>query len=210
MAAEIKNNMLTSIILAGGRGRRLGQHKPSTKLAGMSLIEWVIQSLDPLKTEIIVVNASPHDIPTPSVRTVYDVIPGKGPLVGIYSGLKASEGPASLVVACDMPFLNARLLYYMFTLLSGYDIVIPRIDEKVEPLHAIYSKSCLGPIEELLRRDELQTSNLLSQLNVRYVSEEELNKFDPEHLSFFNINTKTDLEQAEQIAQRLYGIDKLP
>jgi len=111
-----KNNMLTSIILAGGRGRRLGQHKPSTKLAGMSLIEWVIQSLDPLKTEIIVVNASPHDIPTPSVRTVYDVIPGKGPLVGIYSGLKASEGPASLVVACDMPFLNSSLLYYMFTL----------------------------------------------------------------------------------------------
>ncbi|GAH94289.1 unnamed protein product, partial [marine sediment metagenome] len=91
-------------------------------------------------------------------------------------------------------------LNYMTQLSPAFDIVVPRIGERIEPLCAIYSKNCLVPIHKLLERNELRIGELFSVVRVRYVEEDEIDKFDPEHLSFFNINTQTELDEARRLA----------
>jgi molybdopterin-guanine dinucleotide biosynthesis protein A len=83
---------------------------------------------------------------------------------------------------------------------STFDVVVPRTRAKVEPLCAVYSKNCLASIHNLLERDELRLSELLNMVKVRYIEEDEINRFDPEHLSFFNVNTQANLSKAKKLA----------
>jgi len=194
---------MTSIILAGGKSLRLGQSKALQAIGGKSLIQWVVDRLVILSTEIIIATAHGEAIPCSSavrIKTVADIYPGKGPLVGIYSGLIASSSPRALVVGCDTPFLSVSLLEYMTQLSSTLDVVVPRIKKKVEPLCAVYSKNCLAPIQELLEQNELRISELFNMVKVKYVEEDGINRFDPEHLSFFNINSQADLNKARKLA----------
>ena len=194
---------MTSIILAGGKSSRLGRSKALQVIEGKSLIQRVVDRLSILSTEIIIVTAHVEAIPCSSavrIKTVADIYPGKGPLVGIYSGLIASSSPRAIVVGCDMPFLSVGLLEYMTQICSTFDVVVPRIKDKLEPLCAVYSKSCLVPIQELLEQNELRIAELFSMVKVKYVEEDELNRFDPKHLSFFNINSQDDLDRARTLA----------
>ena len=196
---------MTSIILAGGKSSRLGRSKVLQVIEGKSLIQWVVDHLAILSTEIIIATAHGEAIPcssTAMVKTVADIYPGKGPLVGIYSGLIASSSPRAIIVGCDTPFLSVGLLEYMTQVCSTFDVVIPRIQNKLEPLCAVYSKNCLVPIQELLEQDERRIRKLFSMVKVKYVGEDEINSFDPEHLSFFNINSQADLDRARKLAGR--------
>jgi molybdopterin-guanine dinucleotide biosynthesis protein A len=193
---------MTSIILAGGKSSRLGRSKALQSIGGKSLIQWVVDCLTILSTEIIIATAHGEAIPCSSavrIKTVADIYPGKGPLVGIYTGLIASSSSRAIVVGCDTPFLSVSLLEYMTQLSSTFDVVVPRIEKKVEPLCAVYSKNCVAPILELLEQDERQIIKLFSMVKVRYIEEDEINSFDPEHLSFFNINSQTDLTRARKL-----------
>lgn len=176
------------------------------------MLEQVVSCLSSLSTDIVIVTAGGRIIPEFSgqvkPRVVTDVFPGKGPLGGIYTGLLASAYFYSLVVACDMPFLNPDLLRYMIRNSEGFDVVTPRIDSLVEPLHAIYAKSCLVTIKTMMEQGELSVYKLLDLVRVRYIEAEEIDRFDPEHLSFFNINTKSDLERARKLAARINNNDK--
>jgi len=194
---------MTSIILAGGKSSRLGRSKALQAIGGKSLIQWVVDRLALLSTEIIIATAHGEAISFSSavkIKTVADIYPGKGPLVGIYSGLIASSSSRAIVVGCDTPFLSAGLLEYMTQICSTFDIVVPRIKNKLEPLCAVYSKNCSGLIQGLLEQDELRIRKLFSMVKVKYVEEDEINRFDPEHLSFFNINSQDDLERARKLA----------
>jgi molybdenum cofactor guanylyltransferase len=197
---------MTSIILAGGKSLRLGRSKALQVIEGKSLIQWVVDRLAILSTEIIIATAHGEAIPyssTVTIKTVADIYPGKGPLGGIYSGLIASSSSQAIVVGCDTPFLSVSLLEYMTQTLGDSDVALPRIGEMVEPLCAVYSKNCLVPIQELLEQDERQIRRLFSMVKVKYVEEDELNRFDPRHLSFFNINSQDDLERARKLAAKI-------
>jgi molybdopterin-guanine dinucleotide biosynthesis protein A len=197
---------MTSIILAGGKSLRLGRSKLLETIEGKSLIQWVVDRLASLSTEIIIATARGEVIPCSSavrIKMVADIYPGKGPLTGIYSGLIASSSSQAIVVGCDMPFLSVGLLEYMTQILADFDIALPRIGEMVEPLCAVYSRNCLAPIQELLEQDERQIRRLFSMVKVRYVEEDEINSFDPEHLSFFNINSQDDLDRARKLAAKI-------
>jgi len=199
---------ITSIILAGGRSSRLGREKLAEVIAGKSLIERAISSLSSLSQEILIVISqkqarSSLSLDTyPEAKTVVDLYSGKGSLIGIYTGLVHSTNFLNLVVACDMPFLNVNLLRYMIDISPGFDVVIPRIGDQMEPLHALYSKNCIGPMESLIRQDNLKVTAFFNSVKVRYVGKEELYRFDPERLSFFNINTGADLKRARMLAAR--------
>ena len=197
---------MSAIILGGGRSSRLGEDKISLVIGGENLLIRTVSRLCRLEDDIILVLArgqSEPELPsTPGVRIVTDIFIGKGPLVGIYSGLKASSQDYSIVVACDMPFLSIDLLRYMTSLISNFDIVIPQIGRLVEPLHAVYSKNCLQQIEGMLKKDNLKIDELLDRVRVRYVEENEIDRFDPERLSFFNINTSVDLKRAVELMKR--------
>ncbi len=196
---------ISCIVLAGGKALRLGRDKVLETVGNRSLLQRVILSLSLFKSDIIMVTAAEQSLPQlvdyPKLKVVTDIYPGKGAMGGIYTGLTVSGSPYNLVVACDMPFLNQALLRYMMHLAGDFDLVIPRLSDKVEPLHAIYSKDCLAPIENLLKQGSLSIIELLSLVRVRYVEAEEINRFDPKHLSFFNINTEADLKMARELAR---------
>jgi molybdopterin-guanine dinucleotide biosynthesis protein A len=194
---------MTSIILAGGKSLRLGRSKFLETLGDKSLIQWVIDRLATLSTEIIIATARGEAIPCSSavrMKTVADFYPGKGPLAGIHSGLIASSGSRAIVVGCDTPFLSTGLLEYMTQTSPTFDIAVPRIKDKVEPLCAVYSKNCLAPIQELLEQNELRIIELFRMVKVRYIEEDEIDSFDPGHLSFLNINSQADLDKARRLA----------
>jgi molybdopterin-guanine dinucleotide biosynthesis protein A len=196
---------ISCIILAGGRGIRLGRDKVLQKLGDKSLLEQVISRIEPITRDIIIVTAGERALPKlngPSrSRVISDILPGRGSLGGLYTGLVTSDSHYNLVVACDMPFLNQPLLRYMTGVTDGYDAVMPRTESGLEPLHAIYSKGCLAPIESLFREDKKAIIELCKLVKVRCVEAEEVDRFDPQRLSFFNINTAADLARAERIVR---------
>ncbi len=196
---------ISCIVLAGGKGLRLGRDKAQETVGNSDLLQRVVSQLSSFSNDIIVVTARGKSLSQftgcPRFRIVADAYPGKGALVGLGTGLAASNSWYNLVVACDMPFLNQALLRYMIQLSAGFDLVVPRVGKLVEPLHAVYSKSCLAPIERLLSQGNLRVRALFDLVKVRYVEADEIDSFDPKHLSFFNINTEADLERAQQLAK---------
>lgn len=185
---------------------RLGRNKVAVTLDNRSLLQWVISGLTFLNSDIIIVTAKEEslaqNIDYPKLRVISDIYPGKGSLGGIYTGLAASDSFYNLVVACDMPFLNQGLLRYMIEVAENFDLVVPRLGNIIEPLHAVYSKGCLAPMEYLLKQDDLQIFKFFPLVKVRYVETDEIERFDPEHLSFFNINTEADLKRARELSKK--------
>jgi molybdopterin-guanine dinucleotide biosynthesis protein A len=185
--------MVTSIVLAGGKSFRMGGCKAMEILHGRSLLECVIEQLKPLSSRVLIVTSQNQAnlLHTSEAEVVVDVYSGKGPLAGIYTGL---------LTACDMPFLKVELMRYMLELSQGFDAVIPRLGEgKIEPLHAVYSRSCLNIIRTELEHNRLKISYMLDNLCVRYIERVECQRFDPQLLTFFNINSLSDMEQATAI-----------
>lgn len=203
---------ISCIVLAGGKSLRLGQDKILEIVGSRSLLERAVDQLSFLNSSIIIVAATQQAFPQlnsyPRVQTVIDIYPDKGPMGGIYTGLIASASYNNLVVACDMPFLNHTLLDYIIRLSTNFDLVIPRLGDMVEPLHAVYSKRCLPQIELLLRESSLGIRELFDHVKTRYVEADEVDQFDLEHLSFFNINTRADLEIARSLAEKEKSRDK--
>ena len=189
-----------TILLAGGASSRLGIDKAWLKIEGETLLQRVVSNVDFLDNEIVIVTAAGRSLPEvqsdSKLKKVEDMFCGRGPLKGIYTGLMHSSYQHNLVLACDMPFVNRKLVRYMIDGSTGYDIVIPRIDEYNEPLHAVYSRTCLKAVEDLFARGEWKIDRLLSQVRVRYITQAEIEEFDPRRLSFFNINRSADVEEA--------------
>ncbi len=189
---------ISAAILAGGQSRRMGFNKALADFRGRPLIEHVIARLKALTPDVIVASKTPELYAFEGVRSVADAFPRHSSLIGIYSALRAAQGEHCLVVACDMPFLNLDLLRYLAALAPYHDVVMPVLKRGPEPLHAVYSKGCLGPIESLIAAGENKILKFLPYVRVRYVEEGIVRFFDPELLSFINVNTPTELERALQ------------
>ena len=212
---KIKNKKiypLTAIILAGGKSTRVGlnKSKDQMKFAGRLLIDWVISnltSLDNLTEEDIIIVGPKEKYPH-FKQVVQDIFPQKGPLGGIFSGLKASNSQYNLVVACDMPFLEVKLLQYMREEIDSNDIIIPRYNRGyIEPLCAIYSKKCLEVMEKNIQSGILSVRKIFPHLKIKFIEEEEVKKFDPKFYSFFNVNFKYDFEKGEEIIRIKKGFN---
>ncbi len=190
-----------SIVLAGGRGRRLGMDKLWLELGGENLLAGVVRTLGALAGPVLLVLDREKPLPplSPDLRVVTDLLPGRGSLGGIYTGLKLAGTEYVLAVACDMPFLSLPLLGHLLELSPGYDVVVPRLRDGLEPLHAVYGRGCLGPMERLLATESNRIFDFYGEVRVRYVEEAVVDRLAPDHLSFFNINTPADLERAQRL-----------
>ena len=162
---------MTAIVLAGGRSRRLGRNKAIELFGDKPLIQHVIDSVSQVDDDIVVVAAPKSQLPKLDnrVRIVHDCYPLGGALVGILTGLRTSKSQYSLAVACDMPFLNIDLIRHLMSVSRGFDTAIPRIGKMIEPLHAIYSRNCIDPIQTQIESGNLKISDVLDKVNVRYV-----------------------------------------
>lgn len=197
----------SAVVLAGGQSRRLGVEKSLLLLDGQPLLMRALDKLAEVSDDLIVVTNEPqrYERLGLAARLVPDERPGVGSLMGIYSGLRAARHPHALVVGCDMPFLNLALLRHLLALAPDHDVVIPRLGEHVEPLHAVYGKSCLPAMERVLDRGRRQIVTFFDQVRVRYVTRAEIARFDPGHLSFVNVNTPQDWERVQALAAGTAG-----
>lgn len=187
---------MTGIILAGGENIRMATNKAFLKIGEEPLIERILFIFKGLFDDIIIVTNQPELYISYDITLVGDLIKNKGPIAGIYSGLLNSKNNYSFIVACDMPYLNRQLISFMMGLVDGdTDIVAPRFRGLVEPLHSIYSKSCLNVIERHLNYDNRSLRDLFKECKVRYIEEEEIVSIDPEMKSFININTPEEFKK---------------
>ncbi len=194
------NLPLSGVVLAGGRSARLGRDKALLELEGRTLVARTLDALAQLTDDLVVVTSLAPRLFPPPARVITDRYVGAGVLAGVHAGLLAARGELAIVVACDMPFLNLDLLRHMVTLAHETDAVVPRWTD-VEPLHAIYRPAaCLGPIERALARGERRIISFYHEVRVRYVERAEIARFDPQGLSFFNVNTAEDWERARALA----------
>ena len=192
------------VILAGGQSRRLGTDKSLLELGGKSLIARSVDKLAVLSDDIVVVTNKQRNYEhlALGVRFVPDEQPGAGALMGVYSGMKAARYQSALAVACDMPFLSLPLLHHMLPRIVGHDVVVPRQGGFLEPLHAIYSKRCLPFMERLLEQGRKQIIAFFDHVEVDYVDADEIARFDPKRLSFFNVNSPADWQLAQELLAR--------
>lgn len=188
---------LTVAIQAGGKSSRMGTDKAFVLFQGRPMIEVVRERVEGLGSELIVVTNRPEAYAHLGLRLVPDVIPEQGPLGGIYTAIYHSANPYTLVVACDMPWLSRPLLEHQVALRGEADIVVPRWEKFPEPLHAVYSKACLGPIEENIREGRLKITGFYGRVGVRWVDRKEIERFDPEGKSFVNVNTPDELAEQQ-------------
>ncbi len=194
------------IVLAGGKSSRLGRNKLLEKVGTQNLLVRVINRLAYFNSQIYVVVAQDSVLPElknyPGIKVIKDIIPDKGSLGGLYSGLSVSDRTYNLATACDMPFLNLELFRHMIELSEGYDAVVPMVKDTAEPLHAVYSRNCLQAMQYLIEQNKLSIKELYSMIKVRYLNTSDIEQLDPHHLSFFNINTESDLMAGREIAEQ--------
>ena len=187
---------MTGIILAGGENRRMGSEKSFLVVAGKPLIEHIIAVHRKLFDTTIVVTRSPERYRGYPVVVVEDAMDLRGPLTGIYSGMLRSSDECHFVSACDMPFMNPRLIEYLAAQIEGYDAVVPRLNGMAEPLHAVYHRRLLPLIENCLKARRQKVQSLFERAKVRYVADDEIGSIDPEKRSFKNVNTPQEYKEA--------------
>lgn len=190
-----------AIILAGGDSKRLGRPKALLDFCGKSLIEMMVERLYGLFDQVTLVTDRPELYAGLPVLITNDLIKVnvKSPLRGIHAGLSVSSLPYQFVVACDMPFLNTELVSYMARFAADYDAVVPRVDSYFQPLHAFYSRSCIDIINRQVEGGFYKVTDFYDNLKIRFIDSAEIKRFDPEEISFTNINTWPDYEQALKI-----------
>lgn len=190
--------MLTVAIMAGGKSSRMGTDKSFVLFQGRPMIEVVREQVQGLGSKTILITNKPDAYAHLGLPMFSDVYPDHGPLGGIYTAIYHAAHPHTLIVACDMPWLSRDLLQYMITLRETADVIVPRWQKFPEPMHAIYSKQCLPPIKAKLKAKQLKITSFYGQVDVRFVEREEIKQFDENGRSFANVNTPTDLQEAQQ------------
>lgn len=189
---------VTVAVMAGGKSSRMGTDKSFVPLLGKPLIEHVLERVAGLGNDVIVITNSPENYAYLDLPLFRDVHPGHGPLGGLHTALSQSHNAHVLVVACDMPWLSRPLLSHMLSLRATADVVAPRWQKRPEPLHAIYAKSCLEPVEKKLKAGQLKLTSFYGLVSVRFLEQDEISRLDPEGRSFANVNTPGDLVQASK------------
>ena len=200
------------VVLAGGTGRRMGKNKAFVRLKNKTLLEYVVEKVLKVSKNVVVVVGKNHDkhkfekILPDFIFVLQDEVVGKGPLAGMVVGIKNLKTRYVAVVPCDTPFLNPKILQYLFVKAkkTGVDAVIPIWpNNNYEPLQAIYKSDSFLPLaENALKRNMLSILDVVKGLKkIIYIPVENLKRFDPNLLTFFNINTKKDLEKAAKIVE---------
>lgn len=189
----------SGVILAGGASRRMGRDKAFLEFTGRPLIARIAEQVRQVGREVIVAGGAGQGmaryVPFAD-RCVADVYPGVGTLGGIHAGLQVARHDLALVVACDMPFLNPDLLSWFVAAAEGWDLVVLKHDQGVEPLHAVYRKTCLPAIEATILSGERCAFAFYDQIRVRFVAPAEIAHLDPGLVSFRNLNTPQDWHAA--------------
>lgn len=186
---------MTAAILCGGKSARMGRAKAFLPYEGKTLIEQRFEAIRAMFSQVVLVANEPDAFSQLSVDVVKDIIPNRGPLVGILSALLVSEFEHTFVIACDMPLVDNRLIREMCMQRAGKDVLVLSHEDGVEPLLGVYSKRCVEPLEQAIFAEQLKVQDFLSGIHA------ELFLYDADRHggarggtlpSWFNVNTPQD------------------
>jgi len=191
---------MTGVILAGGQSKRMERrNKALLSLGKESIIAAEVRVLRRLFEEILIITNTPDPYRDLGCRLVADIWPGNDSIGGLYTGLVEARHPHSFFAACDMPFLNENLIRRQMEVCGDFDVVIPVSSYGYQPMHSIYSKNCIPFIERQIRQGDLKIVRFFPEVRVREFGVDEILPLDPDELSFFNVNTPVDWEQARKL-----------
>ncbi len=210
--------MRSAVILAGGNSRRLGTEKSLLTFERRPLICWTTEKLSLAADEVVVVarseahagrleeiisNFSPE--PEPKVTFTWDNVAGFGPVAGLFAGMKKASGSLAFATGCDLPFLNPQVIERLFELANeeNYEAAVPvQPNGFFEPLHCVYHREkMLLACQRAIKKAERRIHAPLQELCIRRIFMDRLRPLDPNLLTFFNLNTREDLEKARALWQ---------
>ena len=198
--ASTRRPALSAVILSGGKSSRMGRPKALLPFDDKPLIAHLVQRLSQRFADIVVVAAPDQTLPSLPVTLVHDAVAYQGPVGGICYGLQAVRGTAAFVTSCDVPFLQLPFIDYLVSQLDhndrNYDVVVPVWQDRLQPLHAVYRRRVIPHLQEQLAAQRLRPVYLYDSVPTRKVSPTEIKRFDPEGLSFLNMNTQADYQAA--------------
>ncbi len=185
---------VTGVLLAGGRASRMGgRDKAFAAVGGEPIAVRTLRLFRDIFPQVIVATNRPDRYHALGVETVHDAFPGCGPLAGIHAALHVAVHPHVFVAACDMPGLDAGVIRFLLARIADADAVVPRWDDDIEPLHAVYAVRLLPRIEEALRAGRHAMRDFLPRVRVDYVAEDELRRIRGSARSMLNVNTPEEL-----------------
>ena len=187
----------SAAILAGGLASRFGgTDKGALLVDGRTIFDRQVAELSSLTDDVLVVRATDaaRDGVTQGIgpRVVADLVPGCGPLGGLHAALSEARGDAVFVVACDMPYVTAPFIAYLFSHASEVDIVVPQTERGYHPLCAVYTRACLEPVAARLADRRLAMRDLVAAMRTRVVTAEEIDRFGDRHRLLANVNTPAE------------------
>ncbi|MHB8771006.1 MAG: molybdenum cofactor guanylyltransferase [Syntrophales bacterium] len=192
-----RSHDITGVILVGGKSRRMGRDKAFLRIAGDTLFGRVLEIFGNSFDRLMLVGDHAERFAGYSLPVLPDIYPGSA-LGGLYTALYHAETTYIFVSPCDIAFPNRNILRFLCSLRVDFDAVVPHSPRGFEPLFAVYAKSCLVPMRNLLESDNRRIRDFYPHVSVRYVEQEELADFDRVGRSFVNINTPEELKKAEE------------
>lgn len=188
---------VTAAILAGGRSMRMGVDKTLLSVDGESLLMRVVEAVERVCAHTMVVTNRPEQaaeagLPA-DVRVLADEVPFQGPLGALVTALEGAEDEWVLAVAADLPWLEPGIVRALWEARNGAQVVVPRTEEGLQPLLALYSRACIPVARRVLSSGRRRLVAIFADLVVAEVPVEALREADPELRSLVNVNTPSDL-----------------
>lgn len=195
------NPEYSAIILAGGQSARMGRPKAELQFGNGTMLDHIVAEMMRVFDEVLVAVAPPRRFgwETDRARTIADAESYRGPVSALEPVLREIEFERAFVCSCDVPFVNGDLARMLCDMLGDDDVLIPRVEGKLQMLHAVYRKKCAKVLTKMLTAGEHRLHEIVNFAKVRIVSEDQIRALDPELLSFFNVNTPEDYQRALQL-----------
>ncbi len=180
---------------------RMGENKAFLQIDGVPIITRIYTLLKELFEVIIIVTNQKDLFADFGPKIHADLIPNKGVLGGLYTGIFFSTFRYAFCVACDMPLLNRALIEFLVKKVTDEDAIVPRTADGLQPLHAIYSKTCLGAMKTIIEQDKQRVIDFYDLVRVKIIDEREFLHLDPRRESFINVNTREELRVVRTVQE---------
>lgn len=188
----IDKKNITGIILAGGKSSRMGTDKGFLLLKNKPFVQYSIDALTPLVSEIIIVSDN-SDYDVFGFKRIADITKNAGPVAGICSGLEASTTDYNLILSCDIPLIKSQILEKLINNIDDTSQII-QVESKGKsmPLIALYKKEVANTFNTFLQNDERRLRVAINSCKSKNIVLDEEDAF-----TTINVNTQTELKALE-------------
>jgi molybdopterin-guanine dinucleotide biosynthesis protein A len=202
---------ITGIILSGGKSTRMGENKSFLTFGTETVIEHIVNLMRSIFSEVVIITNEPEIYKFLNIKTYKDIFQNVGPIAGIHSGLVNSKTEKNFIISCDIPLMNADMIKSIIDQSSDSLVTAPKADGFIQQLCAVYNKSLIPTIEEIIQadtidenRDSVQTKRkckvhtLLDKIDAKIIENIEI--LDGYHENIFlNMNRPEDYAQIKSI-----------